>query len=169
MQTCISLWLYIVMHFVWLTSLKHSYFDSFISPYLRVFAIQLQETIYCVTVETVLVCPCHLIPWQCADVLPVPLPVCLCSVGGLQAPTPWRPRNSGVCAVLLGVHLSMWRDSSGWLLRHEHPHTISRCKVTLYNLFPLFQLQYSYLNVSCLLSFSCFIIQIKAGSALSAF
>lgn len=84
-----------------------SCFHSFPSLYFRLFTIQLQETIYYVTVETVLVCPRHLVPRQRADVLPLPVPVCLCSVGGLQAPAPQRPCHSGVCALLLGFHLSV--------------------------------------------------------------
>lgn len=87
------------------------YFSSFL-PFVP-FSLQNEKTLHRVTVEKILVRPRHLLSGQRADVLPVPGLVCLRPVGGLPVPVSRRPVQAGICALLLGFYLSVWRVSTG--------------------------------------------------------
>lgn len=99
-------WALIMSSSICLT-IQHSSLD------FRFLAVKLKETLPHLPVEAVLVRPRNLLPGKRPDVLSVPLPVCICSACRLQAPSPWGPLQAGVCALLLGVHLSVWGDQTG--------------------------------------------------------
>lgn len=72
------------------------------------------QVAFCIfTLETVLVRTGHCLPWKCADVLPFPASICLCTVDGLQASTPKWPGLLGAPDVFLGVHHGVRGDPRG--------------------------------------------------------